>query len=182
MPLGLSGPLKVNHSKIQVRTKMRKSSCRPWTALLLALTIFAGLLVSDHAPAKCAPILTSPHKISAAVLKKVSVGQGNERIRVIVEPREAWTSELDSALQEVDVTNIRQFQLFNFPVTTVSAAAAAALASRNDVAYVSVNREVRTLGHVSLTTGADAVRETSGTTTGGLDGTGIGIAVLDSGI
>ena len=41
---------------------------------------------------------------------------------------------------------------------------------------------MRTLGHVSLTTGADAVRETNGTTTGGLDGTGIGIAILDSGI
>ena len=65
---------------------------------------------------------------------------------------------------------------------TVSAAAAAALASRDDVAFVSLNKEVRTLGHVSLTTGADAVRQTNGTTTGGLDGTGIGIAVLDSGI
>src|SRR6266545_4522849 len=160
---------------------MRKSSCRPWIALLLALTIFAGLRVSDHAHAESTQ-KPKANKISADVHRKVSVGQGNDRIRVIVQPREAWTSDLDSALQEVGVTNIREFQKFNFRVVTVSAAAAEALASRDDVAYVSVNREVLTLGHVSLTTGADAVRETNGTTTDGLDGTGIGIAVLDSGI
>jgi serine protease AprX len=161
---------------------MRKSSCRPWLALLVALTFFAGLLVSDHAHAESSPKPKPARKISTDVLRKVNNGQGNERIRVIVQPREAWNSDLDSSLQAADVTNIRQFQKFNFRVLTVSASAAAALAARDDVAFVSVNREVRTLGHVSLTTGADAVRETNGTTTGGLDGTGIGIAVLDSGI
>ncbi|HUS11189.1 MAG TPA: S8 family serine peptidase, partial [Pyrinomonadaceae bacterium] len=160
---------------------MRKSSSRPWIALLLALTIFAGLRVSDHAHAESTP-KPKANKISADMRSKVRVGQGNDRISVIVQPREAWTSNLDSALQEVGVTNIRQFQRFNFRVVTVPAAAAEALASRDDVAYVSVNREVLTLGHVSLTTGADSVRETNGTTTDGLDGTGIGIAVLDSGI
>ena len=161
---------------------MSKSSCRPWIALLVALASFAGLLVSDHAPAKAAPRVRSAKKISAEVQKKVSAGQGNERVRVIVQPREAWNSNIDSAVEGADATNIRQFQKFNFRVLTVSASAAAALAARDDVAYVSVNKEVRTLGHVSLTTGADAVREISGTNTNGLDGTGIGIAVLDSGV
>ena len=105
---------------------MSKSSCRPWIALLVALTIFAGLLVSDHAPAKAAPRVRSAKKISAEVQKKVSAGQGNERIRVIVQPREAWNSDIDSALEGADVTNIRQFQKFNFRVLTVSASAAAA--------------------------------------------------------
>ncbi len=148
---------------------MRKSSCRPWIALLVALTIFAGLLVSDHAHAESTPKPKSA-KISGDVQKKVNVGQGNDLIRVIIQPRASWTSDLDSALQGAGVSNTRQFQNFNFRVVTVSAAAAAALAARDDIAYVSLNQEVRTLGHVSLTTGADAVRQTSGTTTGGLDG------------
>src|SRR6185295_5322802 len=62
------------------------------------------------------------------------------------------------------------------------AAAAAALSQRSDIAFVALNKEVRTLGHVSLTAGADAVRTTAGTNVSGLDGTGIGVAVIDSGI
>ncbi|MGH9962222.1 MAG: S8 family serine peptidase, partial [Pyrinomonadaceae bacterium] len=46
---------------------------------------------------------------------------------------------------------------------------------------VSLDREVRILGHLSQTTGADAVR-TNGPPSSRLDGTGIGIAVLDSGV
>ncbi len=48
------------------------------------------------------------------------------------------------------------------------------------VTYVSFDRPVVLLGHLSLTSGADSVR-TSNTTTAALDGSGIGIAVLDSG-
>ena len=55
-----------------------------------------------------------------------------------------------------------------------------AIASRSDVAYMSLDREVKLLGHVSLTTGADAAKAIGGTTK--YDGTGIGIAVFDSGI
>ena len=62
-------------------------------------------------------------------------------------------------------------------------ASAVNLASRNDVSYVSLNRDVRPMGHVSRTTGADLVRGSdSGGSNNALDGTGIGIAVLDSGI
>ncbi|HKR61892.1 MAG TPA: S8 family serine peptidase, partial [Pyrinomonadaceae bacterium] len=161
---------------------MTKSSSRPWIALLILLTISAGLLVSDNSHAECAPRPRSAKKASTEVLKKVTQGHGSDRIRVIVQPKEGWTADLEAALQDAGVTNVRQLQKFSFRIITVSAAAAAALAARDDVAYVSENREVRTLGHVSLTTGADAVREINGTNTGGLDGTGIGIAVLDSGI
>jgi subtilisin family serine protease len=77
---------------------------------------------------------------------------------------------------------VRQFQNFDFRALNLSAGAAAALAQRSDVGYVSINKEVRTLDHVSLTTGADALRTTAETNTSGLDGTGVGIAVLDSGI
>jgi subtilisin family serine protease len=64
----------------------------------------------------------------------------------------------------------------------VPAHVAVNLASRADVAYVSLNREVYSMGHLSTTTGADQVRATPNSTSSTLDGTGIGIAVLDSGI
>ncbi|MFN2415703.1 MAG: S8 family serine peptidase, partial [Pyrinomonadaceae bacterium] len=56
------------------------------------------------------------------------------------------------------------------------------LAGREGVRFVSLDRETRAFGHVTRTTGTDDVRSTTGINVSGLDGTGIGIAVLDSGI
>ncbi|HEX7957589.1 MAG TPA: S8 family peptidase, partial [Pyrinomonadaceae bacterium] len=56
------------------------------------------------------------------------------------------------------------------------------LAAHHGVRFVSLDRETRAFGHVSRTTGTDEVRTTTGTNVSGLDGTGIGIAVIDSGI
>jgi serine protease AprX len=115
-------------------------------------------------------------------VEKVNNGYGNELVRVIIQPTAAWEATLEETVEQSGGSNIRQFQNFRLRVVTLSANAALALSGRSDVSYVSLNREVRTLGHVSATTGADVVRESSGTNTSGLDGTGIGIAVLDSGI
>jgi subtilisin family serine protease len=161
---------------------MRKSRITAWIALFLTLTLLPGLLFTHHARAESDAKPKPAKKISAEVLRKVNGGQGTDRVRVIVQPRAGWTADLDRAVEDSNATNRRQFLNFGFRVISVPASAAAALASREDVAYISLNREVRTLGHVSLTTGADAVRETNGTNTSGLDGTGIGIAILDSGI
>ncbi|HZS04400.1 MAG TPA: S8 family peptidase [Blastocatellia bacterium] len=54
------------------------------------------------------------------------------------------------------------------------------LAAERAVAYVSPDRPVKSLGHVTITTGAAQVRNLAGD--GLLDGSGIGVAVLDSGI
>src|SRR5215213_8079682 len=152
-------------------------------SLLLTLCLCAGLLViAPPSRAQSTQASGAAFKASAGIAHKVSNGQGAERVRVIIQPSEGWSGELDTTVLGYGATNVRQFQNFRFRVVDLPANAAAVLALRSDVAYVSLNREVRTLGHVTVTTGADAVRSTSGTTTSGLDGTGIGIAVVDSGI
>lgn len=150
------------------------------TALLFTLVCFG---FRPGVPVKAEFGLTqfTRKKESADLRQKVRDGAA-ERVSVIIEPAAMWTGELDGALRLNGASDIQQFRHFNFRVATLPAVAAAALAARPDVAYVSLNRRTGKLGHVSLTTGADAVRATSGTTTSGLDGTGIGIAVLDSGI
>src|SRR5207244_5719980 len=122
-------------------------------------------------------------KASKDLIERVNNGRGGDLVRVIIQPADAWDGPLDSTVESSGGSNVRQFQNFRLRAVTISANAALALSTRKDVAYVSLNREVRTLGHVSLTTGADAVRTGDASSTGnGVDGTGIGIAVLDSGI
>ena len=91
-------------------------------------------------------------------------------------------SSIDSTLENSGGTNIKKFKNFSFRVVTLPARAAVALASRPDVSYVSLNRAVNPLGHVSRTTGANKVRAGSLISPSGLDGSGISIAVVDSGI
>ena len=54
------------------------------------------------------------------------------------------------------------------------------LAAEGSVAYVSPDRAVAASGHLENTTGAALIRATTGYTS--MDGTGIGIAVIDSGV
>jgi serine protease AprX len=70
---------------------------------------------------------------------------------------------------------------FNMRSIDVPVAGILQLAASLQVSYISLDRPVGLLGHLSATSGADAVSASSGSNAG-LDGTGIGIAVLDSGI
>lgn len=77
----------------------------------------------------------------------------------------------------------RKFTKLNTISVSLTADVINQLSTLPEVEFISPEREVQFLGHVSLTTGADAVRtQISNSPTGELDGWGIGIAFLDSGI
>src|SRR5262249_29003406 len=68
------------------------------------------------------------------------------------------------------------------PVTAVEA-----LMKNSAMNYISPDRKMESFGHVTATTGADQVRNSPGLLGGllgasAIDGTGIGIAILDSGV
>ena len=122
-------------------------------------------------------------KVSKDILKKVADGKGADFVRVIIQPANQTDSSIDSTLEDSGGSNIRKFKNFAVRVVTLPAQAAVNLANRSDVSYVSLNRDVMPMGHVSRTTGADQIRNSgSENNNASLDGTGIGIAVLDSGI
>ncbi|MDQ3819755.1 MAG: S8 family serine peptidase, partial [Acidobacteriota bacterium] len=150
--------------------------------LSLMLSMCAVIPVSHQARALSATASSQANRDAADLHKKAASVTADDRVSVIIQPNGPWGGALDYALQQYGASDVKQFKNFNFRVAKLPAKAAAALALRRDVAYVSLDREIKTLGHVSLTTGADAVRVGAGTTTSGLDGTAIGIAVLDSGI
>ena len=97
-------------------------------------------------------------KVSKDILKKVADGRGGDFVRVIIQPASAADSSIDSTIEYSGGSNIRKFRNFAVRVATLPAHAAVNLASRSDVAYVSLNRDVRPMGHVSRTTGADLAR------------------------
>src|ERR1044072_7503128 len=149
---------------------------------------FVSLLLSPlfvfeprtHAEANAAAQMK--RKVSKDILQKVSEGKGGDFVRVIIQPASQQDLSIDSTIESSGGSNLRKFKNFAVRVATLPASAAVNLANRSDIAYVSLNREVRPMGHLSRTTGADQIRQSGNSGSGSLDGTGIGIAILDSGM
>ncbi|HVG38330.1 MAG TPA: S8 family peptidase, partial [Pyrinomonadaceae bacterium] len=131
-------------------------------------------------------------KVSSELLDAAqrSSRKPNERLKVIVQLNDKGNTAFDLFLQSYGARTTRSFSKLNARAVELPAHAIKALAARGELRFVSPDQETIPAGHVSETTGADAVRNALGVNTlnlpGGaptyLDGTGIGIAVLDSGI
>jgi subtilisin family serine protease len=106
---------------------------------------------------------------------------GGRRVRVIVQERAGLDAMLASALGP-EVKTRGRFDSIGARVVELPARLVERLSEQKGVRFLSLDRETTGFGHVSRTTGTDEVRETEGKNATGLDGTGIGIAVLDSGI
>ncbi|HEX6284902.1 MAG TPA: S8 family serine peptidase, partial [Pyrinomonadaceae bacterium] len=151
-----------------------------WSGLV-SLLLLPVLVSERRTQAETTSEIPLARKISKDIVKQVTDGRGADLVRVIIQPAEEPDLSLDTTL-EYTGSNIRKLKNLRARIATVPAHVAVNLASRADVAYVAVNRDVHPMGHLSETTGADQVRTTPNPASGKLDGTGIGIAILDSGI
>src|SRR5215212_3146421 len=127
---------------------------------------------------------TRGRKISSDLRELVSgAHSGDELVRIILQGREDTGGNLRSLLQRNGVKVRGHFNNLDTRVVEVPASMIDELAADPDVSYLSPDREVQSFGHVSATTGTDAARPAylPGVTSA-LDGSGVGIAVLDSGI
>ncbi len=120
-------------------------------------------------------------KVSSDLRDKVNSGALGQIPVVFVTPN-APTTTLQSAVTngggfvKKSLKNVRQL------TATLPAAQVEKLAARSDVIYVALDRAVRKEGHLEITTGADQARNYGTSGTGTITGSGVGIAVLDSGI
>src|SRR5712691_12057318 len=133
-------------------------------------------------PARAQGGSTKTNKMSPDLVELARGPRASARVRVIIELKEAAPDDIESVMPYYGGRLTHRFQTFSTFAVELPATAVEALAGRTNVRFISLDRQNIPFGHVSLTTGADAVRITNGTNTVGLDGTGIGIAVLDSGI
>src|SRR3954464_8560531 len=154
------------------------------TTISLLFSLAAGIMIGDNARVHAAPKGgNGPHKgdkVSSDLRDKVKKAKRNECVKTIIDPAGDWNTNLDSLVSKKGGKVSRSFKNFKSHSVCLPAATVEDLANDPTVDYVSLDRDVQAFGHVSLTTGTDAAR----TMSGGLpyDGSGIGIAVMDSGI
>ena len=158
---------------------MRREKLTSTIGYLAAVAAVAAALAWPCAPPAVAQSLAAGRQKVSADLRQKLTQTG--KVNVVIKSAGAWGKTLDDAVKNNNGAVTRSFT--NFPLRAVSlpAAAVEAFAARSDVDYVALDREVKLLGHVSLTSGADAAR-VMGNYNPTYDGTGIGIAVLDSGL
>ncbi|HEX9919241.1 MAG TPA: S8 family serine peptidase, partial [Pyrinomonadaceae bacterium] len=157
-------------------------------ALLLAPC--AGLSPARAAAAGARSFSFTPaEKMSPDLRDALRTAQDHTRLRVIVQFNDDEPRLPASLLPDVGGVALKQFLKLNTRLLSLPAHAAEILAARKEVRYVSLDRRVVPYGHITETTGAaDAREQTSGalfgllTTNTSLDGSNIGIAILDSGI
>ncbi|HZB45783.1 MAG TPA: hypothetical protein VE360_11085, partial [Pyrinomonadaceae bacterium] len=155
-------------------------TARGTMALLTVLSLCLGIMLSDlkalragatkAAPAKAAR--EKRDKLSPDLRKKLRESMGDEEIDVIIETDGVVLGDSPSTdLATTDgVVPGNNYEAFHLRSARVKAKKLEALAARGDIAHVSLDREVKQLGHVTLTAGADAASAMSGAMP--YDGTG----------
>jgi len=128
-------------------------------------------------------------KISPDLRKSMeSAGSQKGRVSVILQVDDVRSAQLNDLFARYGVKVSSRMSRLGTLKVEVPVKALKELAASNEVYHLSADREVRAFGHVTATTGADAVRQQTTTSPLGeitnykLDGSGIGIAVLDSGV
>jgi subtilisin family serine protease len=133
-------------------------------------------------------------KLSPDLREMVNSGNPDGVVKVILQAEDINSRALRQALAANGVTIDSSAANLNMMVLDLPVKAAESVASAQGAKHLSLDRKMAVLGHIETTTGASLVRTIQqgldvgllGTTvvnsSSELDGTGIGIAILDSGI
>ncbi|HEY6230682.1 MAG TPA: S8 family serine peptidase, partial [Pyrinomonadaceae bacterium] len=122
-----------------------------------------------------------PNKVASDLGDLLSKKSSESLVKVILQLNSKPSGQLNSLLAANGVKIRRHFDNLNSFALELPANVVNSLSSFPEVSFVSLDSEVRTLGgHISRTTGTDNVRSLSND--GALDGNGIAIAIVDSGI
>ena len=156
---------------------------------LLLFSLCVGILLAEH-PAAVSSAHASGGNNSERK-EKFSAGlraSGDRRVGVVLQLKDKPSGGLNALLNRSGVHVRARLEALSAVAVELPASVLEELASFSEVEFISEDSAVASFGHLSATTGADAVRTQTkttllgGTTTYALDGTGVGIAVVDSGI
>jgi subtilisin family serine protease len=111
----------------------------------------------------------------------------NKKIKVILQTYAAPSRGFASSIGYSGGNVKKSYRNLDAVVVEIPAKAVESLASRKDIKFASLDATTRVAGHLETTTGTDQARNYWNASNGGgsfrsIDGSGIGIAILDSGI
>ncbi|HYY56043.1 MAG TPA: hypothetical protein VE842_01870, partial [Pyrinomonadaceae bacterium] len=167
---------------------MKRSPAAAWlTSLVLLATLCAGLMLGErrgHAQSNQGARARHLLKLSHDLNERAQGAQAGaaSRLDCVLQLNGNPSGRLNALLNRNGIHLRAHFRSFNSYNIELPAGVLEELSSFEEVAHISLNNQVESLGHVSATTGADVVRSLTGKNAAALDGTGIGIAILDSGI
>ena len=181
---------------------MKKNFLTRLTSFLIAFALTVPTLLADltrsHAD-QGRPIAPAAQELSSAAgsaafkasklspdLERVATepGADDTPVRTIVQVRDPQSQNLKHLFKRYGARVYRQMSQLQMMDVELPKEALRELAESDDVQFVSADQKVAALGHLTTTTGAEAVRiqtRPDGKTYK-LDGTGVGIAIIDSGV
>jgi len=119
-------------------------------------------------------------KLSDELRQVIEAPGAPATVKVILQVSDLNNPGLRAKLAEWGVTASSEVARFKTLTVEVPTAAVPELAANEWAKYVSLDRPLKGLGHIETTTGETAMLAQAGNS--GMDGSGIGVAVLDSGI
>src|SRR5258705_1116267 len=181
-----SSDLEHGDKKVKSMTRTKRSlALAVLTSLSLGLTMVNSTVMTNIASA--AP-KNGSHDQNARNGNRVSpdlrdqaTNRGQSLVKVILQLNDKMSVQLNALLRSNGVKVKKQFVNFNSFAVDLPANLVDVLSNFPEVSFISIDSEVRSLGgHIAHTSGADNVRSMS--SDGALDGNGVGIAIVDSGI
>ena len=140
---------------------------------------------ADAGKDEAAGVVMSDMRLAPDLREMAAGAKPDERVGVILQADDLNNSELSSLLRRYDAEVKSRMEQVGAMRVELPAAALKELAKSGAASYLSPDRPMLSLGHVTATTGTDAIRNgglIAGLTGTTVDGTGVGIAILDSGI
>jgi len=159
----------------------------PRIAVVLALVLCLGFSsipsLTSHAQTGSAALTRSKASPEIKLLMS-NIFLRDQRTTVILQLKNGVGATLQSKLNDPDSVIRSQLTSLNVAIVEVSNKRLSMLVNDDSVAYVAPDRNVRLLSHLTTTTGTENIRQATKPDGSSytVDGTGIGIAVLDSGI
>src|SRR5689334_20600371 len=169
------------------RPPAKKQTLKRLVTVAVLLSLCSAMLLSTNSKAEAAGnLLNIPtSKISPDLRQLLLSGNSDRRVKVIVQTKPAAPGGLlGGLLNTVGGVLVSVLSNLNIRIVDTVASSVEQIAADPDVTYVSLDVPVRTSGHVTTTTGTQQVRARKGLLglPDNLDGSGITIAILDSGI
>src|SRR6185369_8972185 len=151
------------------------------------VSLCSALVISTNTRARAAnqPVTSTANtKISPDLQRFILSGNGDARVKVTVRSKTSSPSLLGGLLNTVGGLLVTVLSNLNIRIVDVQANSVDVLASDPDVTYISLDAAVGSTGHVTNTTGTQQVRAQKSLLglNSTLDGSGVTIAILDSGI